>query len=105
MTKGLLCFAVVIIAVVCGCFTNAYGQAGNPNSASRPTEEYLNMPSIAPIGVKIGKYMDVPPSAVGPAIDAAKGYRVPPKWSNRLAAFDVYIWDQCYAMEQSLRIE
>jgi glyoxylase-like metal-dependent hydrolase (beta-lactamase superfamily II) len=28
-----------------------------------------------------------------------------PKWSTRLAAFDVYIWDQCYAMEQSLRIE
>jgi glyoxylase-like metal-dependent hydrolase (beta-lactamase superfamily II) len=28
-----------------------------------------------------------------------------PKWSGRLAAFDVYIWDQCYAMEQSLRIE
>ncbi|HEY9402998.1 MAG TPA: MBL fold metallo-hydrolase [Pyrinomonadaceae bacterium] len=27
------------------------------------------------------------------------------KWSNKLAAFDVYIWDQCYAMEQSLRIE
>jgi hypothetical protein len=28
-----------------------------------------------------------------------------PKWSNKLAAFDVYIWDQCYAMEQSLRID
>jgi glyoxylase-like metal-dependent hydrolase (beta-lactamase superfamily II) len=28
-----------------------------------------------------------------------------PKWSGRLAAFDVWIWDQCYAMEQSLRIE
>jgi glyoxylase-like metal-dependent hydrolase (beta-lactamase superfamily II) len=27
------------------------------------------------------------------------------KWSDRLAAFDVYIWDQCYAMEQSLRID
>jgi glyoxylase-like metal-dependent hydrolase (beta-lactamase superfamily II) len=27
------------------------------------------------------------------------------KWSTRLAAFDVYIWDQCYAMEQSLRID
>jgi glyoxylase-like metal-dependent hydrolase (beta-lactamase superfamily II) len=27
------------------------------------------------------------------------------KWSGRLAAFDVYIWDQCYAMEQSLRID
>jgi glyoxylase-like metal-dependent hydrolase (beta-lactamase superfamily II) len=28
-----------------------------------------------------------------------------PRWATRLAAFDVYIWDQCYAMEQSLRID
>jgi len=28
-----------------------------------------------------------------------------PKWSNKLAGYDVYIWDQCYAMEQSLRID
>jgi hypothetical protein len=28
-----------------------------------------------------------------------------PKWSTRLAGFDVYVWDQCYAMEQSLRID
>jgi glyoxylase-like metal-dependent hydrolase (beta-lactamase superfamily II) len=28
-----------------------------------------------------------------------------PKWSTRLAAFDVYIWDHCYSMEQTLRIE
>jgi glyoxylase-like metal-dependent hydrolase (beta-lactamase superfamily II) len=28
-----------------------------------------------------------------------------PKWSTRLAAFDVYVWDQCFAMEQSLRID
>jgi glyoxylase-like metal-dependent hydrolase (beta-lactamase superfamily II) len=28
-----------------------------------------------------------------------------PKWSSKLAGFDVYIWDQCYAMEQSLRID
>lgn len=27
------------------------------------------------------------------------------KWSDKLAAFDIYIWDQCYAMEQSLRID
>jgi glyoxylase-like metal-dependent hydrolase (beta-lactamase superfamily II) len=30
---------------------------------------------------------------------------VTPKWSTRLAAFDVFIWDQCFAMEQSLRID
>ncbi|WP_336518431.1 MBL fold metallo-hydrolase [Pollutibacter soli] len=28
-----------------------------------------------------------------------------PRWSSKLAGFDVYIWDQCYAMEQSLRID
>ena len=28
-----------------------------------------------------------------------------PMWANRLAAFDVYVWDQCYVMEQSLRID
>jgi glyoxylase-like metal-dependent hydrolase (beta-lactamase superfamily II) len=28
-----------------------------------------------------------------------------PKWATRLAAFDVYVWDQCFAMEQSLRID
>lgn len=28
-----------------------------------------------------------------------------PKWSTRLAAFDAFVWDQCYAMEQSLRVD
>jgi glyoxylase-like metal-dependent hydrolase (beta-lactamase superfamily II) len=28
-----------------------------------------------------------------------------PKWSTKLAGFDVYIWDQCYSMEQSLRLD
>jgi glyoxylase-like metal-dependent hydrolase (beta-lactamase superfamily II) len=28
-----------------------------------------------------------------------------PKWQPRLAAFDVYIWDQCFTMEQSLRLD
>ncbi|UNK49871.1 MBL fold metallo-hydrolase [Lysobacter sp. S4-A87] len=30
---------------------------------------------------------------------------VTPKWQPRLAGYDVYIWDQCYAMEQALRID
>ncbi len=37
------------------------------------------------------------------AIDCVN--QLTPKWSTRLAAFDVYIWDQCYSMEQSLRID
>ena len=38
-------------------------------------DAYPSMPAIAPIGVRIGKYMDVPASAQGPAMDPAKGYR------------------------------
>jgi glyoxylase-like metal-dependent hydrolase (beta-lactamase superfamily II) len=41
-----------------------------------PGEPYKNMPSIAPIGVRIGKYIDVPASAQAPAVDPAKGYRL-----------------------------
>ena len=46
---------------------SAQGEAGEP---------YSHMPSIAPIGVRIAKYLDVPASAQGPAIDPAKGYRL-----------------------------
>jgi hypothetical protein len=28
-----------------------------------------------------------------------------PKWSTKLAGYDVFIWDQCYSMEQTLRID
>jgi glyoxylase-like metal-dependent hydrolase (beta-lactamase superfamily II) len=31
--------------------------------------------------------------------------KLTPKWSTRLAGFDAFIIDQCYAMEQSLRID
>ena len=31
--------------------------------------------------------------------------QVSPKWSTKLAAYDVWIYDQCMAMEQSLRID
>src|SRR5262245_13194188 len=48
------------------------GSNGVPGTAGDP---YPNMPSIAPIGVRIGKYLDVPDSAKGPPIDPAKGYR------------------------------
>lgn len=46
---------------------NAPGCAGTP---------YSNMSEIAPIGARIDKYMVIPESAKGPAIDPAKGYRI-----------------------------
>jgi glyoxylase-like metal-dependent hydrolase (beta-lactamase superfamily II) len=30
---------------------------------------------------------------------------VTPKWRSRLAGYDVFIWDQCHAMQQSLRVD
>lgn len=44
-----------------------------PGAAGAP---YPGMPAIAPIGTRIAKYMDVPESAKGPAMDSAKGYRL-----------------------------
>ena len=49
---------------------NQKGEQGTPG------EPYPNMPRIAPIGVRIGKYIDVPESSRGPAVDRAKGYRL-----------------------------
>ena len=43
------------------------------NAAAVP---YENMPEIAPPGVRIGKHIDVPEQAKGPAVDPAKGYRL-----------------------------
>jgi|SRR5712692_5775946 len=70
------CFVVLVIGI-CTATNCAYAQSenssSNPGAAGEP---YPNMPLIPPIGVRIAKYMDVPPSAQGPAIDPAKGYRV-----------------------------
>ena len=49
------------------------GPGGAPGSAGEP---YQGMSSIAPIGVRMDKALDVPEAAKGPAIDPAKGYRV-----------------------------
>ena len=37
---------------------------------------YPNMPTLAPIGVRVDKYLDVPAAALGPVVDPAKGYRL-----------------------------
>jgi glyoxylase-like metal-dependent hydrolase (beta-lactamase superfamily II) len=44
-----------------------------PGAAGDP---YQDMPEIAAIGERTGKYLDVPDSAKGPPIDPAKGYRI-----------------------------
>ncbi len=69
--------AVLIVAGIVAFGAGAHAQSAGPSSAPGAAgEPYPNMPSIAPIGVRIGKYLDVPTSAQGPAIDPAKGYRL-----------------------------
>jgi glyoxylase-like metal-dependent hydrolase (beta-lactamase superfamily II) len=59
-------FGLLAAALVAAATAQAQSQ-GDP---------YPMMPSIAPIGVRIGKYLDVPESSKGPAVDPAKGYRL-----------------------------
>jgi glyoxylase-like metal-dependent hydrolase (beta-lactamase superfamily II) len=67
----------LVVAIVCAVFAGVYGQAGNSSREQGTAgDPYPNMPSIAPIGVRIAKYFDVPASSQGPAIDPAKGYRL-----------------------------
>jgi glyoxylase-like metal-dependent hydrolase (beta-lactamase superfamily II) len=66
-----------VITIVCASTVGVRGQSADPTSEPGAAgEPYPNMPSIASIGVRIGKYLDVPSSSLGPRIDPAKGYRV-----------------------------
>jgi len=61
------------IALAAAC---SIGGITGKAAAQTYTPAYENMPGIPPIGVRIGKHMDVPDSAKGPTIDPAKGYRI-----------------------------
>jgi hypothetical protein len=63
-----LSIALAVASSICGITAEAAAQTYTP--------AYENMPAIPPIGVRTGKYMDVPDSAKGPAVDPAKGYRI-----------------------------
>src|SRR5207245_7432736 len=71
-------FCCVVLMIGIGAVTNgAYSQSDNSSTVQGAAgEPYPNMPSIASIGVRTAKYMDVPASAQGPAIDPAKRYHV-----------------------------
>lgn len=65
------------MAVACGGALSARAESHDTGRTQGAAgEPYPHMPSIAPIGERIGKYMDVAASAVGPAVDPAKGYRL-----------------------------
>ena len=66
-------FITVIFAYCTGTRAQSRDSSSEPGTAG---EAYPLMPPVAPIGVRIGKYIDIPASALGPAIDPAKGYRL-----------------------------
>lgn len=69
--------SALVIAILCAFAVVAHAQSVAPSSGGgTAVEPYPNMPSIAPIGVRITRYMDIPASSQGPAIDPAKGYRL-----------------------------
>lgn len=70
-----LLLAGLLVAAVCaaGSYAQSRDSSGEHGAAGEP---YPQMPSLAPIGVRTGKYMDVPASALGPAVDPARGYRL-----------------------------
>ena len=62
---------------VCACVADTRAASRNERELpGAPGEPYPQMPSVAPIGERIGKYLDVPASAKGPPIDPVKGYRL-----------------------------
>lgn len=67
--------AVLLVAAICAAVSLAQSRdsGGEQGAAGEP---YPQMPSVAPIGVRTGKYMDIPASAQGPAVDPVKGYRL-----------------------------
>jgi glyoxylase-like metal-dependent hydrolase (beta-lactamase superfamily II) len=70
-------FLLLVFAAGAGFLSPAKAQTSNAVEAQgAPGRPYSRMPLIAPIGVRTGKYMDIPPSARGPAVDPAKGYRL-----------------------------
>jgi glyoxylase-like metal-dependent hydrolase (beta-lactamase superfamily II) len=75
MSRTCIARLILVGALVAPSFIHAqsHGSGGMADATAQP---YPDMPAIAPIGVRIGKYMDIPESAKGPAIDPAKGYRL-----------------------------
>src|SRR5690242_8552994 len=63
----------VFVGVLRPAATPSLRAEARPGAPGMP---YANMPAVAPIGVRVDKYLDVPESAKGPAVDPAKGYRI-----------------------------
>jgi glyoxylase-like metal-dependent hydrolase (beta-lactamase superfamily II) len=77
MTSMRIWLAMLLVAGACTFTADTRAQSVAPISEQGTAgEPYPNMPAIPPIGVRTGKYLDIPASSQGPAIDPAKGYRL-----------------------------
>src|SRR5947208_16371580 len=69
-----LLLAGFVITIVCASTVGIRGQSADPTSEPGAAgEPYPNIPSIAPIGVRIGKFMAVTDSYQGPPCYTDKG--------------------------------
>jgi Metallo-beta-lactamase superfamily len=79
-TRSILSAVVVTVSLLSTSALAGSSQAEPNASASAPAGRagapFPDAPEIAPIGVRLDKYLDVPDSAKGPAIDPRKGYRL-----------------------------
>ena len=71
LSNGLLISSLMLLVISASAQYPIEGTAEHP---------YPNMPAIAPIGERIGKYLDVNESAKGPSIDPSKGLSSPEAW-------------------------
>jgi glyoxylase-like metal-dependent hydrolase (beta-lactamase superfamily II) len=67
---------VSLMAIVAGVWIGASLAAQSGARPGTPGMPYPNMPALAPVGVRVERYFDVPDSAKGPSVDPAKGYRI-----------------------------
>ena len=72
----LIASASLISVIAGGSWIGKTLVAQGEGSPGAPGAPYANMPALAPIGVRVDKYLRVPDSANGPSIEAAKGYRM-----------------------------
>ena len=73
MLSKLSCTSALVLSAAIAIFSGSARGSDKQSAADAP---FADMPSIAPIGVRIGHYQKVPDDAKGPAIDPAKGYRL-----------------------------
>src|SRR5689334_4272256 len=70
LVPGIAAVSLIVLGAV--FWTGAAAARGGAR-AGTPGVPYANMPAIAPIGVRVDKYLDVPDFAKGPVVDPAKG--------------------------------